>query len=174
MKVAVLAGGCFWCIESDLIKREGVLSVVSGYLGGKKETANYDDVCSGQTLHREAVKVEYDENILDYKTLVDYFFTCIDPTNPYGQFADIGPQYKTAIYYSDNNEEKVAKELKESLDKSKRFIDPVVTNILPISTFYEAESYHQEYYKKQPIHYNNYRVGSGRSGFIKLKWGDKH
>lgn len=174
MKVAVLAGGCFWCIESDLVKKEGVLSVVSGYLGGKKETANYDDVCSGQTLHREVVKVEYDENILDYRTLVDYFFTCIDPTNPYGQFADIGPQYKTAIYYSDAIEEKVAKELKELLDKSKRFIEPVVTDILPISTFYEAESYHQAYYKKQPIHYNNYRVGSGRSGFIKLKWGDKH
>jgi methionine-S-sulfoxide reductase len=120
------------------------------------------------------VKVTYDETIINYKTLVDYFFTCIDPTNPYGQFADIGPQYKTAIYYGDESEELIAKELKEALDQSKRFSDPVVTDILPITTFYEAESYHQEYYKKEPIRYNNYRVGSGRSGFIKIKWGDKH
>ncbi len=174
MKTAILAGGCFWCIESDLIKKEGVESVVSGYIGGTKETANYDDVCSGQTQHREAVKVVYDESIISYETLVDYFFTCIDPTNPYGQFADIGPQYKTAIYYSDDMEKEVALRIKKNLDESKRFNDPVVTDILFASQFYDAEEYHQEYYKKQPIHYNNYRVGSGRSGFIKIKWEDKH
>ncbi|MBI9013434.1 MAG: peptide-methionine (S)-S-oxide reductase MsrA [Clostridiales bacterium] len=174
MKIAYLAGGCFWCIESDLIKREGVFSVVSGYMGGTKETANYDDVCTGQTLHREVVKVIYDEEIINYNALVDYFFTCIDPTNPYGQFADIGPQYKTAIYYSDETEEKIALSLKKLLDESKRFTDPIVTDILRATEFYEAEVYHQEYYKKQPIHYENYRIGSGRSGFIKLIWGDKH
>lgn len=174
MKSIVLAGGCFWCIESDLIKREGVLSVVSGYIGGTKESANYNAVCSGLTDHREAVSVTYDESKTDYKTLVEYFWTCIDPTNPYGQFADIGPQYKTAIYYADENEKELATLSKKELSASGRFKDTIVTELLPLSPFYEAEAHHQEYYLKDPMHYKRYRIGSGREGFIQLKWGDKH
>lgn len=173
MKKAVFAGGCFWCIESDLIKRPGVLKVVSGYIGGSKESANYRAVCSGLTDHREAVEVTYDETLTTYADLVEYFWTCIDPTNPYGQFADIGHQYKTAIYYSDDMEKDILEKSKKALELSGRFKDPIATDILEISTFYPAEDYHQEYYKKEPEHYRRYRIGSGRSGFIQLKWGDK-
>jgi methionine-S-sulfoxide reductase len=173
MKKAYLAGGCFWCIESDLIKRPGVESVVSGYIGGTKESANYEAVCSGLTEHREAVCVTYDENVTSYQAIVEYFWTCIDPTNPYGQFADIGPQYKTAIYYSNDDEKKIAQASKEDLNQSNRFKDEIVTDILEATEFYEAETYHQEYYKKAPDHYKRYRIGSGREGFIINKWGDK-
>lgn len=173
MKKAYLAGGCFWCIESDLIKRPGVTSVVSGYIGGTKASANYQAVCSGLTDHREAVCVTYDEQITSYEDLIEYFWTCIDPTNPYGQFADIGPQYKTAIYYSNEQEKAAALTSKKALDASHRFKDPVVTDILEVSDFYEAEIYHQAYYKKSPDHYKRYRIGSGREGFIVNNWGDK-
>ncbi|WP_240842966.1 peptide-methionine (S)-S-oxide reductase MsrA [Acidaminobacter sp. JC074] len=173
MKKAVFAGGCFWCIESDLIKLEGVIQVVSGYIGGTKASANYEAVCSGLTDHREAVLVTYDETLISYKELVEYFFTCIDPTNPYGQFADIGDQYKTAIYYSDEKEKETALKSKAELDQSGRFKDPVVTEILEISDFYQAEDYHQKYYEKNADHYKRYRIGSGREGFIQINWGDK-
>lgn len=173
MKKVVLAGGCFWCIESDLVKRAGVVTVVSGYIGGTKESANYQAVCSGLTDHLEAVEVTYDETLTTYKELVEYFWTCIDPTNPYGQFADIGNQYKTAIYYSNETEKRIAIASKMALEASGRFDEPVATEILPVTPFYPAEEYHQSYYKKDPGHYKRYRIGSGREGFIQLKWGDK-
>lgn len=173
MSKAVLAGGCFWCIESDLIKRPGVKAVVSGYIGGTKASANYEAVCSGMTDHKEAVEVTFDETITSYEAILDYFWTCIDPTNPYGQFADIGDQYKTAIYYANKVEKEIALKSKQDLIDSKRFKDDIVTEILPLTEFYPAETYHQEYYKKAPDHYKRYRIGSGREGFIINTWGDK-
>lgn len=173
MKKMVIAGGCFWCIESDFSKLDGIISVTSGYIGGGVVDANYEAVCSGMTDHREAVEVTYDEKIITFKALIEYYWTCIDPTNPYGQFADLGPQYKTAIYYADDEEKMIIETSKEALNNSGRFDHPVATDVLPLTKFYEAESYHQDYYKKNPDHYNRYRVGSGRAGFIMKHWGDK-
>ncbi len=173
MSKVVFAGGCFWCIESDFVKLDGVVKAVSGYIGGTKASANYEAVCSGLTNHREAVEVTYNESLISYEELVEFFWTCIDPTNPFGQFADIGDQYKTAIYYSSEEEKAKALLSKKALEQSGRFTDPIVTEILPISEFYEAEPYHQSYYKINSDHYKRYRIGSGREGFIQIKWGDK-
>lgn len=173
MKKAVFAGGCFWCIESDFKKLEGVIDAVSGYIGDTKESANYEAVCSGLTNHREAVFVTYDEIIVSYQALIDYFWTCIDPTNPYGQFADLGHQYTTAIYYQNESEKRIAEDMKKALNDAKKFKDEIATDILPLTDFYEAEEYHQSYSKKSPDHYERYRIGSGRTGFIIKTWGDK-
>lgn len=173
MKNAYFAGGCFWCIESDMMKLPGVEKVTSGYIGGTKESANYEAVCSGMTDHREAVCVAYDEKTVTYETLVDYFWTCIDPTNPYGQFADLGHQYTTAIYYETEEEKMIAEASKKKLKDSGKFKDDIVTSILKALPFYEAEAYHQSYAQKASEHYERYRVGSGRAGFIMKTWGKK-
>lgn len=173
MREVIVAGGCFWCIEADYKKLKGVTDAVSGYTGGPAETANYDDVCSGASGHVEAVKVSFDENIITFREIIDYFWTCIDPTNPYGQFADIGKQYQTVIYYKTEEEKTIIEHAIKTLDESYRFEDKVATRVEPVMPFYPAEAHHQNYYKNNPIHYENYRVGSGRSGFIKIKWSDK-
>lgn len=173
MRNIIVAGGCFWCIEADFKKLNGVVEAVSGYTGGPPETANYEAVCSGDSGHVEAVRITFDESIISFREIVDYFWTCIDPTNPYGQFADIGKQYQTVIYYKDDSEKEMITRSKTTLEESYRFDDKIATRIEAETAFYPAEEHHQGYYKKNPIHYDNYRVGSGREGFIKIKWHDK-
>ena len=169
---ATFAGGCFWCVESDFEKLEGVREVVSGYAGGKTDDPTYEEVCRGTTGHLEVVQVHFDSQKIDYGTLVDYFFKHVDPTDPGGQFVDRGDQYRSAIFYNDAAQQRIALAKKAELDASGKFDKPVVTEILPLETFYPAEDYHQDYYKKDPVRYTMYRRGSGRDAFIEKTWKD--
>jgi peptide methionine sulfoxide reductase msrA/msrB len=171
-KVATFAGGCFWCTESDLEKVPGVLKVVSGYTGGSKENPTYEEVCSGRTGHLEAVQVYYDPSKVTYEELLDVFWQHIDPTDEDGQFVDRGSQYRSAVFYHDEEQKKLAEKSRDALDKSGKFARPVATEILPLTKFYEAEDYHQDYYKKSPSRYQFYRSNSGRDPFLKKTWGD--
>ena len=167
---ATFAGGCFWCIESAFDELEGVKEAVSGYTGGKTKNPTYTEVCSGKTGHYEAVQVTFDSNKITYKELVDIFWQQIDPTDPTGQFADKGSQYKTAIFYRNEEQKRIAEESKKALEKSGKFDKPIVTEIKEASEFYPAEDYHQDYYKTCPIKYQNYKIGSGRESFLKRVW----
>ena len=167
---ATFAGGCFWCIESVFDELEGVKEAVSGYTGGKTKNPTYIEVCSGKTGHYEAVAITFDSTKIKYKDLLDTFWQQIDPTDPTGQFADKGSQYKTAIFYTSEEQKKIAEESKEKLEKSGKFDKPIVTEIKEATEFYPAEDYHQDYYKKCPIRYQNYKVGSGRESFLKKIW----
>jgi len=169
---AVFAGGCFWCTESDFEKVEGVLAVVSGYTGGDDDSPTYENVSAGQTGHVEAVQVRYDPSRITYKQLLDVFWRHVDPTDPGGQFVDRGSQYRSAIFYAGENEQKLAEKSKEQLASSGRFNKPIATDILPLGAFYPAEDYHQDYYKKKPIRYHWYRSGSGRDRFLEKIWAD--
>lgn len=170
---AYFAGGCFWCMEGIFEAQDGVLEAVSWYIGGTQETANYKDVSTGTTAHREAVKVVYNPEIISYKTLVELYWTQIDPTNPDGQFADTWHQYTTAIYYSTLEEKDIAEASKQQLEQSWKFEKPVVTLLEPYVSFYPAESYHQDYYKKSSFRYNLYKRWSGRQDFIETNWKDR-
>lgn len=170
---ATFAGGCFWCVESPFEDLDGVIEAVSGYAGGQKENPTYEEVCAGKTGHFEAVQITYDPSRISYKDLLEVFWRQIDPTDAGGQFADRGSQYKTAIFYHDDGQKKVAEESKRDLEKSGKFKEPIATKILPASTFYKAEEYHQNYSRTCPIQYNSYKKGSGREKFIKDKWGDE-
>ena len=172
VETATFAGGCFWCVESDFEKVEGVLEVVSGYTGGRKENPTYEEVSSGDTGHVEAVQVVYDASKVTYEALLDVFWRHVDPMDPDGQFVDRGPQYRTAIFYHDDEQKRLAEESVERMNKSGRFENPVVTNIIPLTVFYRAEDYHQDYYKKKPIRYKLYRYNSGRDQFLKEFWRD--
>lgn len=163
--LATFAGGCFWCMVQPFTKLEGVRQVVAGYTGGHVERPTYEQVCSGRTGHYEAVQVTYDSTVISFDSLLEAFWTQIDPTDPSGQFADKGPQYKTAIFYHNEAQRKAAEESKAALDRSERFKRSVATQILPASAFYPAEEYHQDYYRKNPEHYERYKVGSGREAF---------
>lgn len=169
-KLATFAGGCFWCMVHPFANQNGVIEVISGYTGGVEKNPSYEDVCMGKTGHFEAVQVTYDPKIISYKKLLDTFWKQIDPTDPIGQFADKGQQYRTAVFYHDEEQKMLAEESKINLDKSGKFDKPIVTQILPYSEFYPAEEYHQNYYKKRPQYYNNYKVGSGRDAFLKKTW----
>jgi peptide methionine sulfoxide reductase msrA/msrB len=169
---AVFAGGCFWCIESAFVGVEGVMSVVSGYTGGKKENPTYKEVSSGNTGHYEAVEVSYDPMIVSYRDLLDIFWVQIDPTDVGGQFADRGSQYRTAIFYNSEKQKELAEESKKEIERMGKFDKPIVTEILPAEKFYPAEDYHQEYYKKNPLRYKIYRAGSGRDSFIESNWAE--
>jgi peptide methionine sulfoxide reductase msrA/msrB len=171
MKKAVFAGGCFWCMEPAFEKLDGVKMVVSGYAGGSEKNPSYEAVSSAATSHVEAVEITYDPEKVNYEILLNTFWQNIDPTQRDGQFADRGPQYKTVIFYNDENEKKRAEKSKKALGKSGKFKDPIVTDIRSFSTFYRAEEYHQDYYKKNPDHYKNYRWGSGRGPFLEQVWG---
>ena len=171
LKKAIFAGGCFWCMEKPFEELEGVISVTSGYTGGSTENPTYENYAAGG--HREAVEIVYDPAKITYKQLLDVFWRQIDPTDPDGQFVDRGEQYSTAIYYFDEEQRRLAEESKEDLEKSKVFDKPIVTPIIPASTFYKAEEYHQDYYKKNPLRYKYYRNGSGRDRFLKKIWGKK-
>jgi len=171
LKKATFAGGCFWCSEADFEKAEGVVEVMSGYTGGKSENPTYEEVSAGRSGHLEAVQVLYDPAKISYPQLLDVFWRHVDPTDPGGQFADRGPQYRTAIFYHDEDQRRLAEESKKQLDVSGRFKKPVATEIVPLGKFYPAEDYHQDYYKKNSLRYSMYRQGSGRDQFIRQAWG---
>jgi peptide-methionine (S)-S-oxide reductase len=171
---ATFAGGCFWCMVKPFDEQPGILQVKSGYTGGEKENPTYQEVCSEKTGHYEAVQITFDPSIYPYEKLLELFWQQIDPTDPGGQFYDRGKSYQTAIFYHNEEQRKLAEQSKEALGKSGKFSKPIVTEILPAKVFYEAEDYHQHYYKKNPQHYNRYQVGSGRSAFIKNYWGEEN
>lgn len=169
-KEAVFGGGCFWCMEPPFEQLEGVVDVIAGYSGGDEVNPTYEQVSSGQTSHIESVRVTYDPDVISYEELLKTFWRSIDPTDEGGQFADRGDHYKTAIFYNTEEEKIAAQKSKKELDESRIFSKPVVTAILPAKPFYPAEEYHQNYYKKNVLHYNAYKVGSGRAGFLDSTW----
>jgi peptide methionine sulfoxide reductase msrA/msrB len=171
LKIATFAGGCFWCTESDFEKLPGVVKVISGYTGGNKENPSYEEVSSGSTGHVEAIQVHYDPSKLTYAELLDYFWRHIDPTDSGGQFVDRGSQYRSVIFYHDDEQKRLAEKSKEDLGKSGKFDKPVATEIIKFTKFYDAEEYHQDYYKNNPLRYKYYRSGSGRDQFLKKAWG---
>ncbi len=171
-QAAVFAGGCFWCTESDFEKVDGVIEAISGYTGGHVANPTYEQVSAGGTGHVEAVKVIYDPTKITYKQLLDVFWRHVDPTDGGGQFVDRGSQYRSVIFYANDEEHAMAEASKKALAASGRFDKPIVTEILPLGTFYPAEEYHQDYYKKNPIRYHWYRSGSGRDQFLEKVWGD--
>jgi peptide methionine sulfoxide reductase msrA/msrB len=171
LKTATFAGGCFWCTEADFEKVPGVVKVISGYAGGQKKNPTYEEVSSGTTGYVEAVQVYYDPSKVSYQQLLDYFWRHIDPTDAGGQFVDRGPQYRSVIFYQDEEQMRLAQKSKEALDHSGRFKKPVVTEIVKFTNFYPAEEYHQDYYKKNPLRYRYYRYASGRDQFLAGVWG---
>ncbi len=170
IKIATFAGGCFWCTESDFEKVAGVVDVVSGYTGGHQENPNYYEVSAGGTGHTEAIQVFYDPEKVSYQELLDVFWRHIDPTDPGGQFVDRGDQYRSAIFYHDEEQKRLAEASKERLAQSGQFSKSIVTEITPLEKFYEAEEYHQDYYRKNPIRYKLYRYNSGRDQFLSKAW----
>ena len=170
LKTATFAGGCFWCVESDFEKANGVVEAVSGYTGGQKPNPTYEEVSAGATGHAEAVRVTYDPDKITYEELLDVFWRHVDPTDGGGQFVDRGSQYRTAIFYHDEEQKRIAEESKAQLEKSGRFSGPIVTEIVPLTDFYPAEDYHQDYYTKNPLRYKLYRFGSGRDQFLNSTW----
>lgn len=172
LRKATFAGGCFWCVESDFEKVDGVVEVLSGYTGGDLENPTYEQVSSGSTDHLEAVQVVYDPGKISYTELLDVFWRHVDPTDAGGQFVDRGPQYRTAIFYETEAERQQAEASRAALDRSGRFARPLVTEIRRLDRFYAAEAYHQDYYKKNPGRYGCYRSGSGRDQFIRKVWKD--
>ena len=173
LQKAIFAGGCFWCMEPPYDNLPGVISTTAGYTGGSVPDPTYEEVSEGKTGHAEAVEIVFDSTKISYLELLQVFWRNIDPTNPYGQFADWGSQYRTAIFYLNDKQKEQALKSKEELDKSGKFDKPVVTQIVPAPTFYPAEEYHQEFYKKNPLRYNSYKAGSGRSSFLEKVWGSE-
>jgi peptide methionine sulfoxide reductase msrA/msrB len=169
-ELATFAGGCFWCMVKPFDKEEGIIKVVSGYTGGTTENPTYEEVCSETTGHYEAVQITFDPDVFPYEKLLDIFWRQIDPTDAGGQFHDRGSSYQTAIFYYTEEQHAAAIASKQALEKSGVFSKPIITEILPAKPFYEAEEYHQHYYKKHPIRYELYRKGSGRSAFLKETW----
>jgi peptide-methionine (S)-S-oxide reductase len=168
---AIFAGGCFWCVESDFDRVPGVISTTSGYTGGKTPNPTYEQVSSHTTGHAEAVQVVYDPAKVSYEKLVDYYWHSIDPTVKDQQFCDHGTPYRTVIFVQDAEQLKIATASRTALEKSKPFKEPIVTEIVMASTFYPAEEYHQDYYKKNPIRYQYYRSSCGRDARVKQLWG---
>ncbi|GAA6131582.1 peptide-methionine (S)-S-oxide reductase MsrA [Halopseudomonas sabulinigri] len=170
--MAVFSGGCFWCTESDFDKVPGVLETISGYTGGAAETADYEQVSSGRTAHIESVAVFYDPQKTSYAKLVEAFWPTIDPLTANAQFCDHGPQYRSAVYYADEQQKQVLEASLKKLKDSGRFDDPIVTAILPLKPFYPAEDYHQDYHNKNPLRYNFYRTTCGRDARLEELWGN--
>jgi peptide-methionine (S)-S-oxide reductase len=171
--VAVFAGGCFWCTESDFDKVPGVISTTSGYIGGSVANPTYQQVSAGTTGHTEAVQVRYDPSKTSYAKLLEAFWPTIDPLTANAQFCDHGSQYRSAIFYGTADQQTQAEASKAALQNSGRFNQPIVTEILPASTFYPAEDYHQDYYQKNPLRYAYYRRGCGRDARLEQLWGKK-
>jgi len=169
--VATLAGGCFWCMEPPFDKLEGVISTTSGYTGGHTKNPSYKQTSSGKTGHTEAIQIVYDPRKVSYEKLLDVFWHNIDPTTPDQQFCDRGSQYRSEIFYHNEEQKHQAEASKAKLNKSKPFKAPIVTQVTQASTFYAAEDYHQDYYKKNPIRYRYYRYGCGRDKRLKQLWG---
>jgi peptide methionine sulfoxide reductase msrA/msrB len=172
-EIATFAGGCFWCMEHPFEKLDGVASVESGYTGGGEKNPTYREVASGGTGHAETIQITYDPSKITYSELLDVFWRQIDPTDASGQFVDRGKQYRSAIFYHNDEQKRLAEESKNDLERSGLFDRPIVTEIVPASTFYPAETYHQDYYKKNPERYQGYRSGSGRDQYLDRIWGDR-
>jgi peptide-methionine (S)-S-oxide reductase len=168
---ATFAGGCFWCMEPPFDKLDGVVSTTSGYTGGQKVDPTYEEVSSGGTGHAESVEVLYDPAKVTYERLLEVFWHNVDPTVRDRQFCDVGEQYRTAIFYHDETQKRLAEASKAALEKSKPFKEEVVTPIVPAGRFYPAEEYHQDYYKKNPVRYKFYRYNCGRDQRLEQLWG---
>ena len=169
--IATFAGGCFWCMEPPFDELDGVLSTVSGYTGGSKKNPTYEEVSAGRTGHAEAVRITYDPRKIGYERLLEVFWRNIDPLTPGGQFCDIGTQYRSAIFYHDAMQKRVAEQSKKALQP--RFKQPIVTEIVPAGEFYPAEDYHQDYYRKNPVRYYVYTSGCGRERRLRELWGPR-
>jgi peptide-methionine (S)-S-oxide reductase len=170
-KTAIFAGGCFWCMEHPFDQIPGVISVTSGYTGGTKDHPTYEEVSSGKTGHAESVQVIYDPAKVSYEKLVDVFWHNVDPLTPNAQFCDHGTQYRSAIFYLDDEQKRIAEASKDALVKSGKFDKPIVTQIVAASTFWPAEDYHQHYYKTNPVRYKYYRFNCGRDQRLEQLWG---
>lgn len=173
MAVATFAGGCFWCMVKPFDQQPGIESVISGYTGGHVENPTYEQVCSETTGHYEAVQITFDPAVYPYKDLVELYWQLIDPTDAGGQFFDRGQSYETAIFYHDDEQKEIAESSKAALEASGKFDKPIAVKILPAKPFYPAEDYHQQYYRKNPLHYERYSHGSGRVAFQQQHWGQK-
>jgi len=167
----ILAGGCFWCIESDYEKLKGIINVVSGYTGGQIKNPTYQQVSSGTSGHLEVVKVTYNPKVISYEKILDYFWHHIDPTRNDGQFCDHGPQYRPAIFYKNEQEKMAVLKSAKKIEQTKPFEAPLKVEFIPQTTFYPAEKYHQDYYKKNPIRYNYYRYACRRDARVEALWG---
>lgn len=170
---AIFAGGCFWCIEADFEKLAGVMKAESGYTGGQLENPTYEQVSHGGTGHAEAIRVTYNPKQVSYEKLLDYFWRHIDPTVKDQQFCDVGNQYRSAIFYQNESEKKAAEASKATLERAGK-LARIYTEIVPANTFYLAEDYHQDYYKKNPIRYKYYRNSCGRDARVSEVWGTAH
>jgi peptide-methionine (S)-S-oxide reductase len=168
---AYFAGGCFWCMEEAFEKVEGVHAVVSGYMGGTVPNPTYEEVSAGRTGHAESVEVTYDPSKVTYQKLLDAFWRNVDPLTPNAQFCDHGNQYRSVVFYSTDEEKRQAEESKATIEQTKKFTAPVVTQLTPSSTFYVAEEYHQDFYKKNPIRYKYYKFSCGRAQRLEALWG---
>ncbi|WP_298914368.1 peptide-methionine (S)-S-oxide reductase MsrA [uncultured Algimonas sp.] len=171
LATAIFAGGCFWCVEKDFEVLPGVLEVVSGYTGGQLADPDYKTVSNTETGHYEAAEVLYDPAQVSYQQLLDYYWTTVDPTDPDGQFCDTGSSYRTAVFATPEQRETAEASLAR-LQETKPFDEDIVTPVLSAVTFYDAEDYHQDYYKKNPIRYRAYRLGCRRDATLKRLWGD--
>lgn len=170
MEKAIFAGGCFWCMVKPFDSYPGIHKVTSGYMGGHVDNPTYEQVKTGTTGHLEVVEIEFDPTLFPYSQLLEIYWQQIDPTDDEGQFQDRGDQYRTAIFYTTEEQQQLAEIAKDELAASGKFQKPIVTRILPASTFYEAEDYHQDFYKKEPDHYQQDRAQSGRDEFIEKNW----
>lgn len=169
--IATFAGGCFWCMEEAFDPVPGVVSTISGYMGGKTRNPTYEQVSTGSTGHAEVIQVEYDPKRVSYEKLLEVFWRNIDPTQPGGQFCDIGSQYRSGIFYHDEEQKRLAEASKAALVKNKPFKGEIVTEITRATDFYPAEDYHQDYYTKNPVRYKFYKTGCGRAARLKQLWG---
>jgi peptide methionine sulfoxide reductase msrA/msrB len=172
-RTAVFAGGCFWCIQPAFDKAQGVVKTVVGYCGGTEPNPTYKLVTSEKTNYRESIEIIYDPAKISYEQLLDIYWRQIDPTQSDGQFTDIGPSYRAAIFYGNDDEKKIAEASKEKLARSGKFKKPIVTEILPAMKFWPAEDYHQKYYRLNPERFEAFEEGSGRVSFKKDKWGSE-
>ena len=171
-QTAIFAGGCFWCIQPAFDKALGVIKTVVGYCGGTEPNPTYQLVSSEKTNYRESIEVTYDPAKISYEQLLDIYWRQIDPTQADGQFTDVGPSYRAAIFYGNAEEKKIAEASKEKLVRSGKFKNRIVTEILPATRFYPAEAYHQKYYQQNMEHFEAFEKGSGRVSFKKKTWGE--
>jgi peptide-methionine (S)-S-oxide reductase len=172
-EVATFAGGCFWCVESDFDKVDGVLSTVSGFMGGRTPNPTYKQVSAGGTGHAEVVQITYDPAKVSYQRLLDVFWRTVDPLDAGGQFCDRGDEYRTEVFTHSPEQQRLAEASKAALDASGRFDKKIATAITPASQFTAAEDYHQDYYKKNPLQYRYYRFSCGRDARVKQVWGEE-
>lgn len=166
LEKATFSGGCFWCMQPPFDALEGVVSTTVGYTGGEEKNPKYEEVCHGLTKHLESIEITYDPSVISYDKLLEVFWLNVDPTDDGGQFVDRGHHYQTAIFYHSDYQKEAAEESKKKLSESGRYGAPIVTDIRPAMQFYPAEGYHQNYYQKNPIGYQNYKFGSGRESYI--------